>query len=295
MQCKACLTGMNMIDFFVQAPLWFQYSLVIVVSLCVGSFLNVVIYRLPKMLEQQWQQDARAFLAMDAVEQERFNLAVPASACPKCQHRIAAWQNIPVLSYLFLKGRCANCQSGISLRYPLVEFATAVLASLVFMQWGASIESLLLIVLTYVCIALALIDYDEKLLPDSLVLPLLWLGLLVNTQSVFVSLTDAVLGAAAGYGVLWTVFWLFKLATGKDGMGYGDFKLMAAFGAWFGWQILPNVILLSSLVGAVLGILLIATGVQKRDESMPFGPFIIAAAWLTAMYPSYVTVMNYLA
>lgn len=283
-----------MIEAFIQTPLWFQYGVVALLSLCVGSFLNVVIYRLPRMLEQQWQQEARAFLAMDAVEQERFNLAVPASACPKCQHSIAPWQNIPVLSYLFLKGRCGNCQATISLRYPLVELATALLACLVFAQWGASIQSLMMIVLTYVCIALALIDYDEKLLPDSLVLPLLWLGLLVNTQSVFVSLSDAVVGAAAGYGVLWSVFWLFKLVTGKDGMGYGDFKLMAAFGAWFGWQILPNVILLSSLVGAVLGIILIATGLQKRDESMPFGPFIIVAAWLTALYPAHITLTNYL-
>lgn len=283
-----------MIETFVQAPSWFQYATVALFSLCVGSFLNVVIYRLPKMLEQQWQQEARYYLEMEPIEQERFNLAVPASTCPSCQHKIAAWQNIPVVSYLFLKGRCAECQSKISLRYPLVEAATAVLAVLVFMHWGASLQSLAMIGLTYVCIALALIDYDEKLLPDSLVLPLLWLGLLLNTQAVFVSLPDAVFGAAAGYGVLWGIFWLFKLATGKDGMGYGDFKLMAAFGAWFGWQILPNVILLSSLVGAILGLALIAMGLHRRDQSMPFGPFIIVAAWLTVMYPEYATLANYL-
>lgn len=283
-----------MIETFVQAPSWFQYATVALFSLCVGSFLNVVIYRLPKMLEQQWQQEARYYLEMEPIEQERFNLAVPASTCPSCQYKIAAWQNIPVVSYLFLKGRCAECQSKISLRYPLVEAATAVLAVLVFMHWGASLQSLAMIGLTYVCIALALIDYDEKLLPDSLVLPLLWLGLLLNTQAVFVSLPDAVFGAAAGYGVLWGIFWLFKLATGKDGMGYGDFKLMAAFGAWFGWQILPNVILLSSLVGAILGLALIAMGLHRRDQSMPFGPFIIVAAWLTVMYPEYATLTNYL-
>lgn len=283
-----------MLETFIQSPLWFQISTVAIFSVCIGSFLNVVIYRLPKMLEQQWQQEARYYLEMPAQEQKRFNLAAPASACPKCQHKIAAWQNIPVISYLFLRGRCGNCKNSISIRYPLVEAATALIAVLVVLQWGIGVQAFAMIALSYVCIALAMIDYDTQLLPDVLVLPLLWLGLLLNTQGVFVELSDAVIGAAAGYGVLWSVFWVFKLATGKDGMGYGDFKLMAAFGAWFGWQILPNVILLSSLVGAIVGIALIVSGLQKRDQAMPFGPFIIIAAWLTAMYPTTFTVMAYI-
>lgn len=277
-----------MIDTLAAMP-YFFYTCVFVFSLCIGSFLNVVIYRLPIMLQREWQQEAKWILQQpdDNEQTTRFNLAFPASACPNCQQPIKAWQNIPVISYLLLRGKCAGCQQGISIRYPAVELLTGVLGVLLAIKFGVSTQFLALLLFTYVAIALTGIDYDTQLLPDNLVLPLLWLGLLLNTQSLFVSLQDAVVGAAIGYGFLWSVFWLFKIVTGKEGMGYGDFKLMAAFGAWFGWQVLPNIVLLSSLVGALFGISLMLLKKMDKDKPMPFGPFIIVAGWLTVIYPNY--------
>ena len=277
-----------MIDTLAAMP-YFFYTCVFVFSLCIGSFLNVVIYRLPIMLQREWQQEAKWILQQpdDNEQTTRFNLAFPASACPNCQQPIKAWQNIPVISYLMLRGKCAGCQQGISIRYPAVELLTGVLGVLLAIKFGVSTQFLALLLFTYVAIALTGIDYDTQLLPDNLVLPLLWLGLLLNTQSLFVSLQDAVIGAAIGYGFLWSVFWLFKIVTGKEGMGYGDFKLMAAFGAWFGWQVLPNIVLLSSLVGALFGISLMLWKKMDKDKPMPFGPFIIVAGWLTVIYPNY--------
>ena len=249
--------------------------LIITVSACIGSFLNVVIYRLPIMMQRQWKLDASEYLELPApkLDPERFNLAYPDSTCPKCQNKIKPWFNIPVLGWLMLKGKCYDCDLPISFRYPFVEALTASLCVLLYYAYGPTIALLAMLIFTYVCVALTGIDYDHQLLPDVLVLPLLWLGLILNTQQVFVPLDHAVLGAAAGYGVLWSIFWVFKLITKKDGMGYGDFKLMACFGAWFGWQILPNIILLSSLVGAVLGLLLIVFKGERFSTANAFWPF----------------------
>lgn len=276
-----------------QNPL-FIYSLLFVFGLCIGSFLNVVIYRIPIMLQRAWRSEAQAILALTQDQQEeKFNLATPNSTCPHCSSAIKPWQNIPLISYVFLRGRCAHCKGPISLRYPTVELFTAVVSVLLAMQLGFSTQLLALLVFSYVAIALAGIDYDTHLLPDNMVLPLLWIGLLLNSQTLFVSLHEAVFGAVIGYGFLWSVFWLFKLFTGKEGMGYGDFKLMAVFGAWFGWQLLPNIILLSSLLGAIVGITMILMGRLDKGAPIPFGPFIIVAGLLTAVYPEYFIVSHY--
>ncbi|CAA0083433.1 Type 4 prepilin-like proteins leader peptide-processing enzyme [BD1-7 clade bacterium] len=283
---------------------WFAFSLVVAVSLMIGSFLNVVIYRLPIMMQRQWQAEARYLLSGDeeqkvdaeagSRDEATFNLAYPGSACPHCHTSIKAWQNMPVLSYLLLKGKCGNCKAPISPRYPFVEALTALLAAVAFFQYPVLIQLLPLLLLTYCLVALTGIDFDHQLLPDSITLPLLWLGLALNTVGVFTDLSSAVWGAIGGYGVLWLVYWAFKLVTGKEGMGYGDFKLMGALGAWFGWQVLPNVILLSSVVGAILGIALIVLRGRDSQQPLPFGPFIAIAGWLTVMFPETLTVSQYL-
>ena len=276
-----------------QNPLFF-YSFLFVFSLCIGSFLNVVIYRIPIMLQRAWRAEAQSVLALEPDQDEqKFNLATPNSTCPHCSSAIKPWQNIPLISYIFLRGRCASCQGSISIRYPAIELFTGIVSLLLAVKIGFNGQLLALLFFSYVAIALAAIDYDTKLLPDNMVLPLLWLGLLLNSQNLFVSLHDAVFGAVVGYGFLWSIFWLFKLVTGKEGMGYGDFKLMAVFGAWFGWQLLPNIILLSSLLGAVIGIAMIASGRIEKAEPIPFGPFIILAGFLTAVYPEYFILSHY--
>ncbi|SRR5690554_17925 len=276
-----------------QNPLFF-YSFLFVFSLCIGSFLNVVIYRIPIMLQRAWRAEAQSVLALEPDQDEqKFNLATPNSTCPHCSSAIKPWQNIPLISYIFLRGRCASCQGSISIRYPAIELFTGIVSLLLAVKIGFNGQLLALLFFSYVAIALAAIDYDTKLLPDNMVLPLLWLGLLLNSQNLFVSLHDAVFGAVVGYGFLWSIFWLFKLVTGKEGMGYGDFKLMAVFGAWFGWQLLPNIILLSSLLGAVIGIAMIASGRIEKAEPIPFGPFIIFAGFLTAVYPEYFILSHY--
>ena len=261
-----------------------------VLGLVVGSFLNVVIHRLPKMMERQWERECAEFVGEEfrgeeLHETKPYSLAFPGSHCPSCGTEITALQNIPVLSYLFLRGRCANCGVAISVRYPLVELLTAAIWILCGLSFGVSNALAAAMFLTGVLIALTAIDLDHQLLPDSLTLPLLWVGLLINIDATFVSLESAVLGAVFGYLCLWSVYWLFKIITGKEGMGYGDFKLLAALGAWFGLSALPTIVLLSSLVGAVIGIALIVTGRQSRETPMPFGPFLAGAGLIHLFYP----------
>ena len=253
-----------------------------VLGLMVGSFLNVVIHRLPIMMEREWQQEYQHFLHPDQPPEELpvYNLATPASACPNCGHKIRPWQNIPVLSYLLLGGKCAGCRTTISIRYPLVEATGAVLAVLIGLTFGASWQTLVLCPVAWALLALTMIDFDTQLLPDVITLPLLWAGLMVNSFAVIVPLSDALWGAVGGYLTLWTVYHVFKALTGKEGMGYGDFKLLAALGAWLGWLMLLPMIILSSLVGLVLAVGFIAK--QGRSEPMPFGPSI-AIAGLIAM------------
>ena len=256
---------------------------VFIVGLLIGSFLNVVIYRLPAMMHKAWAVEVAQFNSdvdlLDRLQREpTYNLVTPDSSCPQCGHKIRAWENIPLISWLMLRARCSACHKPISARYPAVELITALLSALVAWQFGWSLTSLCLIPLVWVLVTLTLIDVDTQLLPDSLTLPLLWAGLLLNSQEIIVSLNSAVIGAAAGYLSLWSIYWLFKLLTGKDGMGYGDFKLFAAFGAWFGWIALPLIILLSSLVGAVVGIVMILSLGRDRQVPIPFGPYLCGAA-----------------
>lgn len=262
-------------------------SLCALLGLLVGSFLNVVVYRLPIMLERRWQAESRTLLELEDKPEPLFNLVVPRSACPHCQHQIAWYENIPVVSWLVLSGKCSDCKKPISKRYPLVELASALVAGVCAWQLGASLWLVAVLCLSWTLLALALIDFDTTLLPDAMTLPLLWAGLLLSAFHLSpVPLFDAVIGAAAGYLVLWGVFWLFKLLTGKEGMGYGDFKLLGALGAWLGWQYLPLVILLSSLVGAVVGGGLLVSGLIKRDQGIPFGPYLAAAGWIALLWGS---------
>ena len=267
----------------------YLYFTVVIFSLMVGSFLNVVIYRLPKMLEQSWYLECRDFLAQELKDTpvktiKPITLSSPASTCPHCGHGIRFYENIPIISWLILRGRCSQCKETISCRYPLVESTTALLSLVVAMHYGASIETVMILVLTWCLICLTLIDFDHMILPDQITLPLLWLGLLVNINGTFVPLSDAVIGAVAGYLSLFSVFWLFKLLTGKEGMGQGDFKLLAVFGAWAGWQLLPLLILMASAVGAIIGIGLIVFKDHQKDQAIPFGPYLAIAGWITLLW-----------
>jgi len=254
-----------------------------VFGLLVGSFLNVVIHRLPKMLEREWAQQAAELRGEPPAHTARFNLVVPRSQCPSCWHSIGAAENIPLVSWLLQRGRCKACDAAIPARYPVVEGATAVLSAVAVAHFGWHVAALGAVVLTCFLIALAFIDFDTQLLPDSMTLPLLWIGLAFNLWEVFAPLHAAVIGAIAGYLSLWGLYWLFKLATGKEGMGYGDFKLFAALGAWFGWSALPSIILLASVVGAVVGIALMGVARRGREVPIPFGPYL-AGAGLLALY-----------
>lgn len=268
-------------------------SCTLILGLLVGSFLNVVIHRLPKMMEADWQQQSRDFLLANgdiktlpesAASAPRFNLMVPASRCPHCGHKIKPWENIPVLSYLALRGRCAGCKANISIRYPIIELVTGLLSVAIIYAFGATLAGLLALVLTWCLIALTMIDVDTYLLPDDIVLPLLWIGLIANSFGLFTDLSSALWGAVAGYLTLWSVYQLFKLITGKEGMGYGDFKLLAALGAWMGWQMLPQIILLSSLVGAVIGISLMVIRGRDKNIPIPFGPYLAIAGWIAFIW-----------
>lgn len=267
----------------------------VLLGLLVGSFLNVVVYRIPVMMQRDWKAQCYEYLEIDNPESDSsdssaqyktFNLLKPDSHCPNCDHKITALENVPVISYLFLQGKCSECETSISIRYPLVELVTGVFSGLVVLSFGVTWLTLALLVFTWSLIVLALIDFDHQLLPDSITLPLLWLGLLVNSIGLGfgVSLQDAVIGAIAGYLVLWCFYWAFKLLTGKEGMGYGDFKLLSTLGAWMGWQNILPIIILSSLVGAVIGIITIS--IFKRDKSapMPFGPFLAGAGFIMLIW-----------
>lgn len=265
----------------------------LVLGLLVGSFLNVVIYRLPKMMERDWHQQCREFLTNDGgiatlpannSSQEPFNLMVPASRCPHCGHKIKPWENIPVVSYLFLRGKCSNCKASISVRYPLIELVTGLLSVAVIYYVGVNWNGLAALIFTWSLIALTMIDFDTYLLPDDITLPLLWLGLIANSFGAFTDLPSALWGAVAGYLALWSVYKVFKLLTGKEGMGYGDFKLLAALGAWMGWQMLPQIILLSSLVGAVIGISMIVIRGRDKNIPIPFGPYLAIAGWIAFVW-----------
>ena len=271
-------------EVFNQVP-WFLPLCLFSLGLVVGSFLNVVIYRLPLMMETRWRKDCCELLEVQQ-EQEapRLTLATPNSHCPHCGTAIKPWHNIPVLSYLLLRGKCATCGAGISLRYPTVELVTGLLTLCLAWYFPFSWALLGAVLFTWALLVLTMIDMDHKLLPDDITLPLLWMGLLFNLGGTYVSLADAVVGAMAGYLILWSVYWLFKLVTGKEGMGYGDFKLLAALGAWLGWQALPLIILLSSLVGAVCGIALIIIKGRGREIPIPFGPYLAAAGWICLLW-----------
>ncbi len=255
-------------------------------GLCVGSFLNVVIHRLPKMMEREWRAECAELSSGDAPAPvaERYNLVVPRSACPSCNRPITALENIPLLSWLVLRGKCAGCNARISPRYPAVEALTAALSAYIAWHFGFGMAAAGALLFTWAMIALTFIDLDTYYLPDSITLPLLWLGLLLNINSTYAPLSGAVIGAAAGYLSLWGVYWIFKWATGKEGMGYGDFKLLAAIGAWLGWQMLPLTILLSSLVGVVIGIGLIVLAGRGRSVPIPFGPYLAIAGMIALLH-----------
>ena len=257
-----------------------------------GSFLNVVIYRLPVMMEKSWRRECQEFLGLDKAEEETgpaFNLVVPRSRCPHCQHPISAYENIPVLSYLILGGKCLQCKAAISLRYPLIEIITALVSVAVAWRLGPSWQTAWALPLSWCLLCLSAIDIDRRLLPDSITLPLLWLGLFLSLFDVFTDSRSSIVGAIAGYLSFWLIFHVFKLLTGKEGMGYGDFKLLALFGSWLGWQSLPIIVLLSSLIGAVVGISMILLLKRDRAVPIPFGPFLGLAGWIALLWGPEIT------
>ncbi len=280
---------MELVNLLQSSPAFFL-STVFVLGLMVGSFLNVVILRLPKMMERDWQSQCRDYLEQEAdSEVEPLSLAKPVSTCPGCGHKIRFYENIPVISWLLLRGQCAACKTPISIRYPVIELITALLSVVVAWHFGFGWQALAALVLTWALIALSVIDFDHQLLPDSITLPFLWLGLILSLFPLFADMRAALIGAIAGYLSLWLVYQVFKLVTGKEGMGFGDFKLLALLGAWLGWQALPIVILLSSLVGAVVGVILITVQGRDRQTPIPFGPYLAAAGWIALLWGEQIT------
>lgn len=278
----------NLISMFELFPFSFYFT-VIIVSLSVGSFLNVVIYRFPKMLEHGWYRECREFLGdeVKGIPEKTFDqvtLSKPDSTCPKCQHKIRFYENIPVISWILLRGKCSNCKENISPRYPIIEMFTALLSTVVAYQYGITFLTVFVLILTWGLVCLTMIDYDHMLLPDQFTYPLLWLGLLINIGGTIVTLEQAVIGAVAGYMSLFSVMWLFKLLTGKEGMGHGDFKLLAVFGAWMGWELLPLLILMASAVGAIVGLSLMAFKGHQREQAIPFGPYLAIAGWICLLW-----------
>ena len=271
-----------------QSSPWLFYSIILFTGLCVGSFLNVVAYRLPLMMERDWKLECHEFLELDKPELKdhlkTLNLATPASACPNCGHKLRAWENIPVISYLFLRARCSSCGTRISLQYPVVEIITGITSLLAAHAFGVSIQTVAALLFTWVLIALTLIDLEKQLLPDNMTLPLLWLGILLSLFGVFTDLKSSVIGAMAGYLILWSVYQLFKLLTKKEGMGFGDFKLLGALGAWAGYSYLPQIILVSSIVGSVAGITMLIIGRAKQQQPIPFGPYLAVAGWIALLW-----------
>ena len=264
---------------------WAYIAAAVIIGLCVGSFLNVVIHRLPKMMEARWRAECAEFTNQEQPQaSERYNLLVPSSQCPACGHRISAIENVPVMSYIALGGKCSACRVRISPRYPVVEVLSGALSGFIAWRYGLTLASAAAMFYVWMMMALAFIDLDTFYLPDDLTLPLMWAGLLFNLAGGFTDLASAVAGAAAGYLILWIVFWIFKAVTGKEGMGYGDFKLLAAIGAWLGWKMLPLVILLSSFVGALVGIVLIILARRGRNVPIPFGPYLATAGLVALFY-----------
>lgn len=265
---------------------------IFILGLLIGSFLNVVILRLPIMMQTDWKQQCCELLELDNSEDKQnnttFNLITPRSRCPSCNHQISAFENIPVISYLFLKGKCIECKNKISIRYPLVELTSAITVTIVAFYFGVSLQTLFAVCLTWALIALSMIDFDHQLLPDDITLPFLWLGIFLNLFNIFTDIESSVLGAIFGYGSLWLVYIIFKLVTGKEGMGHGDFKLLALLGAWFGWQLLPLIIILSSIVGAAIGISLMIFKSKDRSSAIPFGPYLAIAGWVSMLWGPYI-------
>lgn len=277
----------NIIIIFQSTP-WLFYLTVLLFSICVGSFLNVVAYRLPAMMERDWKIECHEYLELEAPKIEdrlaSMNLATPASACPHCAHQLHFWENIPVISYLFLQGKCSSCGTGISMQYPVVELVTGISSLVVAYTFGVSIQTLATLFFTWTIIALTLIDLKKQLLPDSITLPLLWAGIILGFYNVFTDLSSSVIGAIAGYLILWSVYQLFKLLTKKEGMGFGDFKLLAALGAWVGYSYLPQIILISSVVGSVAGVAMLIIGKTKQQQPIPFGPYLAIAGWVALLW-----------
>lgn len=279
---------MTIATYFASYPLAF-WCFALLLGLIIGSFLNVVIYRLPVMMQREWTQQCYEFLELEAdkknaVTLPSFNLAQPASHCPICKHNISSLENIPVLSYLIQGGKCRHCKTSISARYPIIETLTGLSSALIAYQFGFTWLTLAVLFLCWSLIVLTMIDFDHQLLPDDITLPILWLGILINYFGFITTLESAVLGAIGGYLILWAVYWLFKLLTGKEGMGHGDFKLLAALGAWLGWQNLPQIILLSSLIGAIVGISLILLKGRDKNIPIPFGPYLAGAGFVSLLW-----------
>lgn len=273
---------MTLIDSLQSSPAFF-IAFSTIIGLIVGSFLNVVIHRLPRMMERAWQEQCAELRGEHIQDSPAFNLVTPRSFCPQCGHRITVFENIPLLSYLFLRGYCSQCHTPISLRYPIVEAITAILSGVTAWHFGFAPSAMAALIFIWAMIMLTFIDLDKQLLPDAITLPLLWTGLLFNLGDGFVDIRSAVIGSVAGYLILWTIYWGFKLTTGKEGMGYGDFKLLAAIGAWLGWQMLPLIILFSSFVGGIIGIFLIIFKKYQRNNTIPFGPYL-AAGGIIALF-----------
>jgi leader peptidase (prepilin peptidase)/N-methyltransferase len=261
----------------------FFISLCTTIGLVAGSFLNVIIFRLPKMMEREWNKQCSELRGETTKPLPTLNLIKPCSECPHCKHKITALESIPIISYLALRGRCSQCNTSISLRYPIMEALTGIMSGFIAWHFGYGFITVAALIFVWSMIALAFIDLDTQLLPDEVTLPLLWIGLLINLGNSFTDISSAVIGAASGYIFLWLIYWCFKIATGKEGMGYGDFKLLAVIGAWFGWKMLPLVILFSSLAAAVIGIVLIIVAKNKRDAPFPFGPYLVGSG-LVALF-----------
>ncbi len=277
----------NIIVFFESAPLVF-YATALFLGLSFGSFLNVVAYRLPLMMERDWKLECHEFLELEQPKFEddllSLNLSTPPSACPNCGHKIRFWENIPVISYIFLKAKCSSCAKTISIQYPIVELLTGMASVAVAYTFGPSLQTVAGLIFTWILIALTLIDLKKQLLPDNITLPLLWCGILLSFFGLFTNLHDSVIGAIAGYLILWSVYQLFKLLTKKEGMGFGDFKLLAALGAWLGYSYLPQIILVSSVVGSIIGITMIVVGKTEQQQPIPFGPYLAAAGWIALLW-----------
>ena len=277
----------NITSVFQSEP-WLFYSTVAFIGLSVGSFLNVVAYRFPLMMERDWKLECHEFLELPAPEFDdklaNLNLATPASACPNCGHQLHFWENIPVISYLFLKGKCSSCATQISIQYPLVELITGVASLAVAFTFGVTLQTIAALFFTWLLIALTLIDLKKQLLPDSITLPLLWAGIFLSFFDIFTDLKSSVIGAMVGYLILWSVYQLFKLLTKKEGMGFGDFKLLAALGAWAGFSYLPQIILISSVVGSIVGISMLLIGKIKQQQTIPFGPYLAVAGWIALLW-----------